>query len=223
MKYFSGRSRFLILLSWITFIGVFPASAQSTSWRCVKYADGIRVYSRKSDSDNYRIIKVTTLLKTSLSSLVSLVTDFPNNKKWIFLNKKTEILEKDYPHSWILYNQTDAPWPVTDRDIISRTTLTQDSMTKIVTIRGVAIPKYQPKDPNYVRIPFARSQWRFVPLKGSMVDVEFTLELDVGGNIPQWLANITATKGPYQTMRRFRKEIHRKKYFDAHLSFIKEP
>ncbi len=223
MKDFSVSNRLLFLLFWIAFTGIFPVDAQNSAWKCVKNTEGIRVYSRKSDSDNYRIIMVTARIKTTLSALVSLVTDFPNNKNWVFLNKKTEILEKDSPYSWVLYNQTDAPWPVTDRDIISRTTLTQDSMTKIVTIRGVAIPKYRPKDPNYVRIPFARSQWCFIPLKDSMVDVEFTLELDVGGNIPQWLANMTATKGPYQTMRRFRKEIHREKYCDAHLTFIKEP
>lgn len=223
MKCFSVRNKLLILLVWFAFIGIFPGNAQNSEWKCVKQADNIRVYSRKSDSANYRIIRVTTLLKTTLSSLVMLVTDFPNNKNWVFLNKKTEVLEKKYPYSWILYNQTDAPWPVTDRDIISRTVLSQDSVTKIVTIRGKAIPKYRPTNPNYVRIPFARSQWRFIPLKDNLVDIEFTLELDVGGNIPQWLANMTATKGPYQTMRKFRKEIHRKKYRDAHLSFIKEP
>lgn len=223
MKYLSVRSRFLIILLCISFFGVLPANAQNLTWKCVKQADNIRVYSRKSDSANYRIIKVTTQLKTTLSSLVMLVTDFPNNKNWVFMNNKTEILERNNPHSWILYNQTDVPWPITDRDIISRTVLSQDSITKIVTIRGEAIPKYRPVDPNYVRIPFARSQWRFIPLKDSLVDVEFTLELDVGGNIPRWLANMTATKGPYQTMRKFRKEIRRKKYHDAHLYFIKEP
>ncbi len=223
MKYFSVGNRFWILLFWIAFIGTLTVNAQNSIWKCVKQEDSIRVYSRKSTDANYRIIKVTTQLKTTLSSLVMLVTDFPNNKNWVYLNNKTEILERNSPLSWIIYNQTDAPWPIADRDIISKTVLTQDSITKIVTIRGEAIPKYRPVDPNHVRIPFAHSQWRFIPLKDSIVDVEFTLELDIGGNIPRWLANMTATKGPYQTMRRFRKEIHSKKYYNAHLSFIKEP
>jgi len=223
MKYFSVRNRFWILLFWIAFIGTLTVNAQNSIWKCVKQADSIRVYSRKSSDANYRIIKVTTQLKTTLSSLVMLVTDFPNNKNWVYLNNKTEILERNSPLSWIIYNQTDAPWPIADRDIISKTVLTQDSITKVVTIHGEAIPKYLPADPNHVRIPFALSQWRFIPLQDSIVDVEFTLELDIGGNIPRWLANMTATKGPYQTMRRFRKEIHRKKYCNAHLSFIKEP
>ncbi len=223
MKGFLAGKRFLILLFWIVFVGVNPVKAQNSAWKCVKHKDGVWVYSRKSDSTNSRIVKVTTQLKTTLSSLVKLVTDFPNNKNWVFLNKKTEILDEENHHLWILYSQTDAPWPVTDRDIVSRTVLLQDSMTKIVTIRGEAIPRYRPVNPYYVRIPFALSRWRFIPLKDSLVEIEFTLELDVGGNIPQWLANMAATEGPYQTLRKFRKEIQRKKYRDAHLSFIKEP
>lgn len=223
MKYFSTKTKSVILLFWIAFAGMSSVNAQNSIWKCVKQADDIRVYSRKSDSANYRIIKVTTQLKTTLSSLVMLVTDFPNNKSWVYMHKKTEILERNNPYSWIIYNQTDAPWPITDRDIITKTVLKQDSTTKTVTIIGKAIPEYGTKDPDYVRIPFALSQWCFVPLKDSLVDVSFTLELDVGGNIPRWLANMTATKGPYETMRRFRKEIHRKKYCHANLSFIKEP
>ncbi len=223
MKDVFAGNKFLILLFWIAFVGVLPVKAQNSVWKCVKHKDDVWVYSRKSNSSNYRIVKVTTLLKTTLSSLVKLVTDFPNNKNWVFLNEKTEILKKENSHLWILYSQTDAPWPVTDRDIVSRTVLSQDSVTKVVTIRGEAIPKYRPKDPDHVRIPFARSQWRFIPLKDSLVDIEFTLELDVGGSIPRWLANMAATEGPYQTIRRFRKEIQRKKYRDAHLPFIKEP
>ncbi len=139
------------------------------------------------------------------------------------MNRKSVILEKKSPYSWILYNQTNALWPVSDRDVISSAFLMQDSVSKVVTIRGEAMPKYRPTDPDYVRIPFARSQWRFIPLHDGMVEVEFTLELDVGGKIPQWLANLTATKGPYQTIRGLRKEILRKKYRDACLPYIKEP
>ena len=223
MRGFFARNKFWILLFLMAFVGVPSVKAQKSVWKCVKHKDSVRVYSRKSNTTNYRIVKVTTQLKTTLSSLVRLVTDFPNNKNWVFLNEKTEILKKENHHLWILYSVTDAPWPVTDRDIVSRTVLSQDSMTKIVTIRGEAIPRYRPVNPYYVRIPFALSRWRFIPLKDRLVEIEFTLELDVGGSIPQWLANMAATEGPYQTLRRFRKEIQRKKYRDAHLSFIKEP
>ncbi len=211
------------LMVFALFSGAFSGHAQNSNWKCVKNSDSIKVFSKKSDSANYRIVKATTELKTSLSSLVLLLTDAANHKNWVFLNKKAEVLEKKDPFSWILYSQSDAPWPVTDRDIITKAKLSQDPVTKTVTIIGKAEPEFMPEDPHHVRIPFAQAQWRFIPENKGWVKVEFTLELDVGGNVPQWLANITATKGPYQTIRNLREEIRRKKYRNAHLNYIREP
>ncbi len=218
-----GSFRYCTVLLWFVFIGISPATAQKTSWKCVKNKDGIQVYSKKSDSAKYKIIKTTTILKTSLSALVLLITDPPDQHNWVYMNKKSEILEKKNPFTWVVYCQSHLPWPVTDRDVVSRVVLVQDSVTKIITVSGEAIPRFSPDDPDHVRIPFAKSQWRFIPLNDSNVDVEFTLALDVGGNIPHWLANMAAAKGPFQTLLGLKKEIKRKKYSKAHLSFIKEP
>jgi hypothetical protein len=201
----------------------FAARAQKPVWKCVKNADSIQVYSRKSDSANYKIIKVTTRVKTSLSSLVYLLTDPPNHKNWVCMNKKAEVLKKKDTFHWILYSQTDAPRPVSDRDIITKVRLFQDSLNNAVYITGTALPDYLEKDPDHVRIPYAESKWSFVPEKNGWVSVTFTLELDVGGKIPRWLANLTAAKGPYETMRKLRSEIKKKKYKTARLAYIKEP
>ena len=138
------------------------------------------------------------------------------------MNKKTEILEKKNPHNWMLYSQTKVPWPVSDRDIITKSHLTQDTVTKVVTIRSEALPEYLPKDTEHVRVPYAISQWRFIPQKRGLVKIIFTLEIDAGGSVPRWLVNMTATKGPYQTIRKLRSEVRRKKYRDANLPYITE-
>jgi len=217
------KFQYWVLLVSMLFIGMFSLSAQNPTWKCVKNKNGIQVYSKKSDSAKYKIIKTTTTLKTSLSALVFLITDPPDQHNWVYMNKKAEILEKKNPFTWVIYSQAMLPWPITDRDIVSRYVLVQDSVTKIITVSGEAIPRFRPDDPDHVRIPFAKSRWRFIPLNDSVVDIEFTLAVDVGGNIPHWLANMAAAKGPFQTLLGLKKEIKRKKYREAHLSFIKEP
>ncbi len=217
------RFFYFLLLFLLVFTGTVTLNAQNSTWKLVKNEDSIQVYSRKPNNSKLRIIKVSTLVRTSLSSLVELIKDAPDNKKWVYLNKKAEILEEKNPFSWIMYSQTDAPWPISDRDVVVRGYLSQDSITKIVSITAVALPRYIPKKKDYVRIPFAVSKWYFIPKKGGLVEAEYTLEVDVGGKIPRWLANMAATKGPFQTMRGLRKEIKRKKYRKVHLSFIMEP
>ncbi len=215
------KNRFFYFL--FIFIGISTLNAQNRAWKLIKNENGIQVYSKKPDNSKFRIIKVSTQIKTSLSSLVKLIKDVSGHKKWVYLDKKAEILREKPPFSWVMYSQTDAPWPVSDRDVVARGHLSQDSITKIVTIRGEALPHYVPKDPDYVRIPYALSKWQFIPEKDSLVEVEFTLVINIGGSVPRWLANLTAAKGPYQTMRGLRKEIKRKKYRKVHLPFIMEP
>ncbi len=217
------KIRFFYFLLLFVFTGIIILSAQNRAWKLVKNEDGIQVYSRKPNNSKFRIIKVRTQVRTSLSSLVKLIKDAPDHKKWVYLNKKAEILEEKNPFSWVMYSQTDAPWPVSDRDVIARGYLSQDSITKIVSIIAVALPRYIPEKKDYVRIPFAISKWYLIPKKEGVVEAVYTLELDVGGKIPQWLANMAATKGPFQTMLGLKKEIRQKKYRKVHLSFIMEP
>ena len=203
--------------------GGLSGHAQNANWKCVKNSDSVLVYSRKSDSANFRIIKATTELKTSLSALVSLLTDAPHHKNWVYMNKKAEILKKDNPFFWVIYSQINVPWPVTDRDIISKTRMKQDPVTKEVTIHAEADPDYLPENPDHVRIPYAVAEWHFIPQGNGRVKVIFTIEVDVGGNVPQWLANLTAAKGPFQTMKKLRKMVQEKKYKTAVLPFLREP
>ncbi|UBM62733.1 hypothetical protein LA303_01835 [Candidatus Sulfidibacterium hydrothermale] len=213
----------LVTLSFI--LVVFPVftGAQNGKWKCVKKSDSVFVYSKKSNSSNLQIIKAETEIKTSLSALVALLIDNKNHKNWVYLNKKTNLLQKKNDFEWFLYSQTDAPWPVTDRDIITHARLSQDKKTKVVTIYGEAVPDYIPKDPHHVRIPYAQAQWQFIPENDGWVKVIFTMSIDMGGSIPKWLVNLTAAKGPFETIRRMRKEVKKKKYRTAHLPYIIEP
>jgi hypothetical protein len=219
-----GKIRTAAVFLMIFFVlASFAVKAQNQEWKCVKNADSILVYSRKSDSANYRVIKAVTEVKSSLSALVSVLTNAPHHKDWVYNNKKAEVLKKDTPFSWIIYSRVHVPWPVTDRDIISKTRMKQDSITKTVTIHAEADPNYLPENPEHVRIPYAVAEWQFIPQKQGLIKIIFSIEVDVGGNVPQWLANLTAAKGPFQTLKNLRKKVKEKKYRTAQLPYIREP
>jgi len=206
-------------------LGTIPvlSDAQDGEWKCIKKSDSICVYSKKSSHSNFLIVKAETEIKTSLSSIVALFLDIKNHKNWVYLNKKAKLLSKKNDFEWFLYSQTDAPWPVNDRDIITHARLSQDKKTKVVTLYGEAVPDYIPKDPHHVRIPYAQAQWQMVPEKDGWVKVIFILSIDMGGTLPQWIVNLNAAKGPFETMRNLRKEVKKKKYQNARLSYIIEP
>jgi len=78
------RFLYSLLVYGILVITVPSLHAQNNkNWKLVKKADGILVFSKKHDSLKYKTIRVETQVKTSLASLVKLLTDAPNNKNWV--------------------------------------------------------------------------------------------------------------------------------------------
>ncbi len=161
-------------------------------------------------------------MKASLSTLVAVIKDTQNHHNWVFLNKSARFLQVDGPFSWIYYAQTDAPWPVADRDIVVQVQMKQDSITHVVNIDGYSISHFIPLKEGLVRIPFSVSHWILTP-KHNYVQVVFKAEINLGGNIPKWLMNLTASRGPYESILAFKKQLEKDKYKKAHLYYINEP
>ena len=214
---------YLLLLFSFFLLGNNIANKDLNSWKKVKDTDGIMVYTKNSDSTNLKIVKITTRVQATLSSLVELVKDARHQSDWVYLSENSRVLKAISPHHWIFYGQTNAPWPVTDRDVVSNVILQQNPHTKTVTITSTSIKGYYPPQENFVRLPYAYSQWKFQPLHNGNVLVTLIVEVNVGGHIPHWLMRLTAAKGPYYTMRNFIRELKKEKYAKTRHSYISEP
>ena len=65
-------------------------------------------------------------------------------------------------------------------------------------------------------------QYELVPLDSNNIRVTYTLALDPGGDIPDWLINMTIVTGPYESTLKLQKEVYRPEYRNKKLSFIQE-
>jgi hypothetical protein len=193
-----------------------------TEWKLVKNSNDIKAYVEDCPMDAIKKVRVETVVIASLSELVSIIKDAQSHNDWVFLNSESKVLDETDPFHWKYYGRTDAPWPVSDRDCIVETVLTQNPIDYSVKISGFAIPGYKAETDDCVRIKYSNSEWTFNPLGNEMVHVSFELKVDIGGNIPQWLVNMAVAKGPFKTMAGFKKILESGKYQDAKLSFIKE-
>ncbi len=197
-------------------------SDKNTDWKLVKNSNDIKAYVEDCPMDAIKKVRVETVVIASLSELVSIIKDAESHNDWVFLNSESKVLDEPDPFHWKYYGRTDAPWPVSDRDCIVETVLTQNPIDYSVRISGFAIPGYKTETDDCVRIRYSNSVWTFNPLGNEMVHVSFELKVDIGGNIPQWLVNMAVSKGPFKTMAGFKKILESGKYQDAKLSFIKE-
>ena len=191
-------------------------------WKLVKNKDGITAYTRNVEGSDVKQVKVKTKLKTSLSALVAIVRDVSSHKNWIYRCTKAKKLKNISETEHYYYNESEAPWPVSNRDIITHAFIKQDKNTKIVTITSTGIPNYMGEIDGIVRIKKLKALWTFIPKDNGTVELTFHLLVDLGGGLPAWVVNMAIADGPFETVQNMIKEVQKEKFQKINLSFIEE-
>ena len=119
------------------------------------------------------------------------------------------------------YHETSTPWPVANRYGVIYYKITQNSLTKVVTIKSNGVLGLYPNQPNLVEVPALNANWTFTPKSDGTVDGEYYLYLNPGGNIPIWLINMFVVDGPFLTILKMKELLQTEKYNDCKVSFIK--
>ncbi len=199
--------------------------AQSSSlnkWKLVKNQNNIKIYLRKHHSSSLKEALGIMKIKTNLCSIVALLKDTQNHKSWMFANKSSKILKRYDDFEWILYTQSEAPWPILDRDLISHSRMHQSENNCEIKIKSYAVPDYVSTKNGFVRIKEMNSEWTFTPLPDGFIEIKFKILINLGGALPVWLTNFAVDKGPYNTLQKMKKALSERKYHEAIVPYIKE-
>lgn len=195
-----------------------PLSAETNAenWE-LKKEGKITVYTRYIPGEQLKAFKVSTIVKSNLASMLTLLADTEAFPEWFFMMKGMELLkEPNAQGETYVRLLTESPWPVKDRDAVIKATLKQNPDTKEIVITGIGVPDYYPQQKNFVRMPTLESSWRFTPLPDGMLEVEMIGHANPGGNIPRWLANLAVTVMPTRTMKNIHKMLAKEKYTIQH-------
>ncbi|MEN8171208.1 MAG: START domain-containing protein [Pseudomonadota bacterium] len=218
------RPSLLILVVALLQCAPFTTAAEpDSSWNWVAGREGIEVYSRDVESSPLDESLAITKFEASLTSVVALILDIDNNHRWIDSVDQSRVIERISDTESINYTVSNAPWPVSDRDAVVRTRVTQNPDTLAVLITSEALPEFIPQRQGLIRVEAIASSWRLLPLKGGGVEVRYQVHSDPGGNLPNWLVNAVMTDQPLNTLYGMHRELTRPPYSDAHLSFTREP
>ena len=213
--------KWIFLAGCIIFLMTLSSLAQP-DWQLKQDKDGIQVYTKNIDNAKLKAVKVVTTINTSLSTLTAVLMDVEGSKDWVYATKSISLLKQISPAALIYYSEIEIPWPASNRDFIVEIRVSQDEKTKSVTVDGFNKPAYLPENKNTVRIKQSYSRWLLTPLQKGQVKIEYVLQVDPGGNIPVWLINLFATKGPLETFKKLREQVKKKKYSYASLLYVKE-
>ncbi len=205
------------------FFGLTGFSQDKKDWQLKKVEDGISVYTKDLEYSNLKELKAVFSVKTSLSSIIALLNDSESFPQWAYRCGQCSTFKKISDTEFLRYQTVVAPWPVDDRDFTVRVKVSQNPHTKVVVQQVSAVSNVMPEVNGLVRIIIFRGVWTLTPSKNGMINIEYQLLLNPGGNIPAWLINLSAVDGPIENSKAMKEWLLKDKYKNAVLSYIQEP
>lgn len=212
---------FVYFMFLIFFTNTVSADGITTTWELAKDENGIKVFTREIAGSQLKEFKGVVQIKTSLESLIALYYDRDSCQQWIFTCEYSRVLKEISLTEKYIYAESGAPWPVSHRDIIIHSVLTQNPDTKEVLITEIGIPDYIPENSDFVRVPAMNGYFKFTPLNDGVVEVTYQSHSNPGGSIPKFLVNIAVVDNPFDTLSKMKEIVQKDKYQQARPGFLK--
>ncbi len=173
-----------------------PVSAQNGSWKLEKNENGIKVYTRTVEGEDIREFKATTTIDAARSKIAEIIVNVGDYKNWYPDISEAKIIKQLSSNEFYVYNVIDLPWPATDRDGVTKMTITHDQTSTTIAIKAVSGIK--PKVDDRVRITKSYGYWKLTT-EGTKTLVHFQYFASPAGSLPDWMINMFIVDNPYET------------------------
>lgn len=208
------------ILFTILFFLFFVSGSSQETWKLTSEKNGIKTYSKKTRDVKINAVKLEAVFQTTLSQLTAVITDVSAYDAWIFNSRSTRLLKQVSPSELYYYSEVVFPWPAVNRDFVSHVIISQNPVTKEVTITANNVSGWEPKKSKLVRIEQSEGVWILTPLSKNEVAVTYTLQVDPGGDLPAWIINSFSHKGLLQTFMNLKTQLSKTAATVKKLPFI---
>jgi len=170
--------------------------------------EAIKTYAKSVPGMQVKAFKGDTDVHHTVPEFLSLLADVENFPSWVFNGKHAE--RPAGQPSGVVYMQFKGVWPTSDRDVLVKREVRQLPDGSVLVV-SQQLEGY-PEQAGHVRMPSLRTSFKLTPLPSQWTHVEFETQVDVGGAIPSWLANMVSTKAPRVTLEGVQAQLQKPKY-----------
>ncbi|TMP82022.1 hypothetical protein CWB73_06345 [Pseudoalteromonas phenolica] len=172
------------------------------NWITWHSKDNLVIKFQTQDSGVIAIQVATFIPNADRMSLIALLNDTQNASNWLKNVSKVEKINSPNSAEDIVYTELAAPWPVTDRVMLTHSCHKKinESKSKII-IRSVGeakLNKFIEKDINAILVTPVEGFW-LLEDKQNGLHIQHEIYANPQGKIPRWLSNKTALKGVRHT------------------------
>jgi hypothetical protein len=178
---------------------------QQKPWELAVNKEGIKVYTRKTDSVAIKEYKVTMQVKAPMDTVLKKVLDIKNLKKWSYRIAESSLVKKINDSTWIFYIHNDVEWPVKDRDHVSKVQLKKKKNEYQVLL--MPYNNFVKEKEDVVRLTKFRGIWIIKKIDLNLTQVTQQLYGDPESNIPPFFINMLIAKAPFHTFKNMKEQL----------------
>ena len=197
----------LILGSFLCFA---MQAAEAKPWKQLLDKRGVKVFTREEPGRDLPSFKGVGLVQADMYTILAILRDGKRRKEWMTRSGVTRVLRRKSVFEAISYQQTLAPFPVSDREVIMHTQiyLREEPLEIIATFNGLEWPhkvKGVDRD-DFVWMPYLKGYWRLTPKGPKSTEVTYMVNTDPGGLLPHFLIRRISRDVPFWTLVGLRKQ-----------------
>jgi hypothetical protein len=189
----------------ICFSAFFLTAAE---WEVIAEEDGIRVMQKEVEGRSLPVFKGEGNVNENLYEILGVLRDINKGKEWMHSCKESKLIKAIGDRKFIVYNVTNAPWPVSDRDVLVESEATYDKASRTVTIfmKSIESPDV-PEVDGLVRMPRLIGKFTLKSVNDKVTYVTYEIDADPGGMLPHWLVRMASKDIPYITLTNLRDRV----------------
>lgn len=192
-------------LFFVLLIAADGLQAGNSDWELKKDKSGVKVWTRAVEGRSLKESKAVSTFSTNVDNIMNVIFDYEDYPDWSprCISARQVSRSGDVIKSYTL---SDSPWPVTDRDIVLKNTITRRADGS-VRIDMVALDDDTPADGNSVRITYFEGFYELKPVSAGRTEVTYQSIFDPAGSIPAWMANMAVVDTPYDLLHNMKEQL----------------
>lgn len=189
-------------------------------WKLVKDKNGIQVYTRSNGEMTFKEFKAVTTMTGSPEQVLSVLYDVEALPEWGHNIIDAIVIKKNLPYEQVYYAVAKAPWPYKNRDGIYKNLIKWDESERVLSIGIEMLDNDLMSNDENVRMR-GYGHWEYRDLGNGKGAVTFQMQVDPGGAVKAWIANMFTSDSPYETLKGLREVISDSKYKNKTYDFIR--
>lgn len=199
MRRYGGLALLLVVMtSW----GLAPQ--QEERWQPQQGESGVQLWTRPHPPGPFLAMRLEMRVKADPAALLSVLRDTARHQEWLPKSREVRVLARSGPDDDLVYTRLESPWPVQDRELITRSHLSRRADCGL-ELRVWAEPDALRLRPGLVRIRVSNGRWEALPQADGSTLIRLETYTDPGTSLPGWLINPISIKTALESFQAIRR------------------